>query len=567
MKILFVSGYQKSRWSLDTWIESGAGGTEYMLMKLSHYFNLNGHDVVVTGEVENGIFEGVEYIDYETLPSKYLNQHFDVVVCTNYIHYIPELEQHGITYDKSYFWIHNNEYYPWWNGVSIDNDGYDLLLDDRMTNIIMVSNYQRNLFVSKHPELEDKVKVVPNGIDLSDWDSVSTMDISKIPNRFIYSSAPDRGLRSLLRMWPKIKEVYTDATLVVTTPPYALDWYNEYKDDLDGVTFYDGLRPDLLYQEISKAEYWLYPSKYDETFCITALEMMSGGVKILTTDTGNLVSLIQGCGVMISSSKEESEIEKSLILELGRLKNSPSLVETNLKNAKNKVKQFDLPIIYNKWMDLIENKVMPERLHPELYTYYDNKSEWVNKFITYSARTKEWDLITDEPFINTFSFPLFTPEFCRMIREEAEYSKSWTVDRHEHYPTTDMVLQTIGMHDIYMEVLREYVMPLSIYMWALEGRGWDNLESENFLAKYIPSAQGHLSIHHDMSDITCLVQLSDLDEYEGGGTWFRRQKQLLKNPIGYVTIHPGNITHKHGARAVTEGTRYIIVSFMKNLER
>jgi len=208
-----------------------------------------------------------------------------------------------------------------------------------------------------------------------------------------------------------------------------------------------------------------------------------------------------------------------------------------------------------------------DKLHPELYTYYDDPDAWKSRFITYSARTKEWELIVDEPFMNTFSFPLFTAEFCRMIREEAEHSNSWTVDRHENYPTTDMVLQTIGMHDIYMEILREFVMPVSIYMWALEGEGWDNLTTENFLARYTPDAQGHLSIHHDMSDITCLVQLSDLDEYEGGGTWFRRQRKLLKNGIGYVSIHPGNITHKHGARAVTDGTRYIVVSFMRNTKR
>ena len=169
--------------------------------------------------------------------------------------------------------------------------------------------------------------------------------------------------------------------------------------------------------------------------------------------------------------------------------------------------------------------------------------------------------------MNTFTFPLFTSEFCKMIREEAEHANSWTVDRHEFYPTTDMILQTIGMHGIYMEVLREFVMPVSKYMWALDGEGWDDLQSENFLARYTPDAQGHLSIHHDSSDITCLVQLSDLDEYEGGGTWFRRQRELVKNGIGYVTIHPGNITHKHGARAVTEGARYIIVSFMKNPKR
>ena len=564
MKVLFVSGYQKTKWSLDTWIRDGAGGTEYMVLKLAHYFGLNGHDVVVTGEVENGNYEGVEYADYDLLSKKYKDSNFDIVICTNYIHYILELEANNITYDKSYFWIHNNEYYPWWNGLTLDNDGYDLFLDDRMTNIILVSNYQKELFVKKYPNLESKVKVIPNGIDLSDWDGISN---KKVPNRFIYSSAPDRGLKNLLRMWPKIKEIYNDATLVVTSPPYALSWYNEYKDDLDGVTFYDGLSPYKLYTEISKAEYWLYPSKYDETFCITALEMMMGGVKILTTDTGNLLSLVQGCGIIQPSSKSDSELEKSLLLEIGRLKKSPSLSEKILGNSKNKVKQFDFPKIYKKWIDLIEFKSMPEKLHPELYSYYDDSHKWKQRFITYSAKTKEWDLVVDEPFINTFSFPLFTDEFCRLIREEAEYADAWTVDRHENYPTTDMVLQTIGMHDIYMEVLKEYVMPLAIHMWELEGKGWDTLNSENFLARYTPDTQGHLSIHHDMSDITCLVQLSDLEEYEGGGTWFRRQKQLVKNNIGYVTLHPGNITHKHGARAVTSGTRYIIVSFMRNTER
>jgi len=75
-----------------------------------------------------------------------------------------------------------------------------------------------------------------------------------------------------------------------------------------------------------------------------------------------------------------------------------------------------------------------------------------------------------------------------------------------------------------------------------------------------------INVIHDRADITCLIQLSDLDEYEGGGTWFRRQKQLVKSPIGYATLHPGNITHKHGARATTKGTRYIVVSFMENRE-
>ena len=40
----------------------------------------------------------------------------------------------------------------------------------------------------------------------------------------------------------------------------------------------------------------------------------------------------------------------------------------------------------------------------------------------------------------------------------------------------------------------------------------------------------------------------------------------IVNPkeIGMATLHPGNITHKHGARPTTSGTRYVVVSFITN---
>jgi len=202
-----------------------------------------------------------------------------------------------------------------------------------------------------------------------------------------------------------------------------------------------------------------------------------------------------------------------------------------------------------------------------LYSFKEDETKWLERFLTYDARIRDWELISDELFDGCFNFPLFTPEFCKMIREEAEHSKKWTTNRHEYYPTTDMLLTELGLDEIYYKVLKEFVAPFTIYKFGLDGDGWKDMSSENFLARYNTTTQGHLSIHHDMSDITCLVQLSDIDEYEGGGTWFWRQKKLVKAPIGYCTIHPGNITHKHGARPVRKGQRYIIVSFMKNLKR
>jgi GR25 family glycosyltransferase involved in LPS biosynthesis len=204
-------------------------------------------------------------------------------------------------------------------------------------------------------------------------------------------------------------------------------------------------------------------------------------------------------------------------------------------------------------------------LHPELYQYWNDTSAWHRKFLVPGLIKKEWDLFVDEEFDGAFVYPLFTKEFCKMIIEEAEHAKVWTFARHEFYPTTDFVLTEIGFDKIYYDLLWEFVMPMAIHKYGLEGKGWDQLTAESFLARYTPDTQGHLSIHHDNSHITALVNLSEKDEdYTGGGTWFWRQKTLSKPPQGYVSVHPGNITHKHGARPVLSGKRYIIVSFMKN---
>jgi hypothetical protein len=63
-------------------------------------------------------------------------------------------------------------------------------------------------------------------------------------------------------------------------------------DGLEDVEWKANLCPYDLKLEIAKAEYWIYCSEYVETYCITALEMMLGRVKIMTNGPGNLMSLI-----------------------------------------------------------------------------------------------------------------------------------------------------------------------------------------------------------------------------------------------------------------------------------
>jgi GR25 family glycosyltransferase involved in LPS biosynthesis len=197
----------------------------------------------------------------------------------------------------------------------------------------------------------------------------------------------------------------------------------------------------------------------------------------------------------------------------------------------------------------------------ELYDILD-WDKWTKKYLNPLLMNGEYDLITDEPAPHVYVFPLFTEIFCKQLVALSEQF-DWTTDRHKFYPTTDNLLSVLRMDQIYNKVINEFVRPYAIDRYKLDGTDWNVLRDESFIIKYPHDKQAHLGVHHDYSNITTLVNLNP-GEFEGGGTYFPRYKTNV-NPkqMGVATLHPGNITHKHGARAVTKGTRYVVVSFIK----
>jgi len=130
-----------------------------------------------------------------------------------------------------------------------------------------------------------KVNVINYGIEKN-----NTI-VEKLRNNFIYSSFPNRGLVVLLRMWPQIKEIIPDATLSVYCD-LQQEWVNrvapemliEIKESINqkDITNYGWVDKSTLMQAWNKAEYWLYPCIFEETFCLTALEAAISRVLPLT---------------------------------------------------------------------------------------------------------------------------------------------------------------------------------------------------------------------------------------------------------------------------------------------
>lgn len=291
MRILFWTGYAKAKWNKGTWENNGIGGSEYCVIKLADYLDTEGYDVTITGDVYDGNWYGVEYKHHTNLKQ---GDHYDVVIAINYIHYHKHLEELNITFDKNIFWLHNEEPFRWYKGGVIEDIKSEL---DKIDVIVGVSRFHANIIKDKlkalnytHPKNDTYIRFIDNAIDLNDYTNLNKVD--KIKNRIIWTSSPDRGLELILNNWDDWKQQVPDLSLEICCPPYALDWFKRDITELKDVNWRGSLDPKALKHEIMKAEWWVYQSDYTETYCISALEMMMGNVKIITNSPGNLEYLV-----------------------------------------------------------------------------------------------------------------------------------------------------------------------------------------------------------------------------------------------------------------------------------
>ena len=67
MKILIWTGYHNPWLSKKNWVKKGGGGTEYCYIKLAEALVKKGHNVVVSGLVDEAVNSGVHYIPLEQL--------------------------------------------------------------------------------------------------------------------------------------------------------------------------------------------------------------------------------------------------------------------------------------------------------------------------------------------------------------------------------------------------------------------------------------------------------------------------------------------------------------------
>ncbi|XP_048885133.1 multifunctional procollagen lysine hydroxylase and glycosyltransferase LH3 [Brienomyrus brachyistius] len=212
-------------------------------------------------------------------------------------------------------------------------------------------------------------------------------------------------------------------------------------------------------------------------------------------------------------------------------------------------------------------------LYPDMWQIFDNPVDWKEKYIhdKYSAIFDDDTNFIEQPCPDVYWFPALSDRMCDELVETMEHNGQWSGGKHkderlaggyENVPTVDIHMNQIGFEKEWLKYLKEYIVPVVEKLYP--GYYSKARAIMNFVVRYRPDEQPFLRPHHDSSTYTINIALNHKGkDFQGGGSRFLRYNCQVETPRkGWSFMHPGRLTHYHEGLPTTQGTRYIMVSFI-----
>lgn len=293
-RIIFYCGHTTENWSPLSINRGGIGGSETAVVEIAKRFAADGWRVDVYGSpgADEGEHGDVGYWDWDRLGS---DESADVLVGWRN----PAAHELPVKARARLLWLHD------WNGA----DAWTPHLP-KWDRVLGVSATHRDFLAEAYGLPRETVGYVPNGIDLGRFDPT----IRKIPFSAIYASSPDRGLLTLLDLWPKIAG---DEPTALLTVAYGLDSidamiragrrdYLPFRElvlaklkSTHRVEYVGRLPQDELAKRYCQSVAWTYPSDFCETNCISAAEAMAGGCIPVCSSIGATKETVGNGGLVV----------------------------------------------------------------------------------------------------------------------------------------------------------------------------------------------------------------------------------------------------------------------------
>lgn len=318
-----------------TWEGRGTGGAEASLILWSREMAALGHRVEIYNKPEkHGEQNGVHYFRIgEYRHSDYADV---VIVFRNPISYIPQINAAVKIFwscDQYTIGNFNRNVFPYYDKV------------------ICISQFHKDYFLETYSKASnEQIEVIDLGVNLSDY----RQPVEKMPGKLLFCSVPHRGLLRLIPIFKKVKARVPMAQLYITSD-YTL-WGVENPDnssfydmtyDVRGIKMLGKVSRKELVHHQNTSEIMVYPSEYDENFCVSAAECMAAGALPIVFPRAALKTTVGDDGILVDDDKEMEE----KIVHL--LSNSKELEELQEKTRMSARRRFDWEKLAKHWEQLL----------------------------------------------------------------------------------------------------------------------------------------------------------------------------------------------------------------------
>jgi hypothetical protein len=373
-KILFYVGHSLPdyKWNKTLSLTTPMGGSEKALSYLIGLFPKK-YDIYVCGDVVEEDVDNIHFIQFDKIKNLTDNNDFHTIIMSRYIEC---LTNYNFNCYKLYIWAHDTVI----RSLATNPEYRDVntvinYCENKLDGCICLTNWHKEYFSMNYKNLKHKTIVINNGIEIKNFPAPQP----KIKNTFIYTSRSERGLHKVLELWKSISISLPDAHLNIASYNVFPDPNNSNDLALEkemkkysNITHLGKLVEKDLYDLMNTSEYWLYPTNFFETSCITAMEMLKSRVICLYYPIGGLVDTMNNHGIQLVEGEEVNQIirltesEKQDIIVKGEK-------YADTCSWENRYKQWDELLFYYQHNKMSQPKILNLILYSMNETSSDNE--------------------------------------------------------------------------------------------------------------------------------------------------------------------------------------------------
>jgi glycosyltransferase involved in cell wall biosynthesis len=329
MKIRLYSSLTFEPWDWTNAERVGIGGSETHQIQVARRLAARGHDVVSyapvpwTGEREH---QGVRWRNFLTAdftePAAWIIAR-DPIALESF----PD-DRDGFTV----LFLAQDSYYDTWRA------GVHSQLVDRYLALCPAHLAACRV---RDPSLAGALVLSANGIDVEAMAAQEAVEgwPARDPAKLVYASSPDRGLASLLGMFPRIRERVPAASLEVY---YGFDNVDKIAGprricaqrekarvlgllDQPGVTWLGRAPQPDLWRAWRSAGLWCHPTNFAETSCITSMEAQALGAIPITRPVWALAHNVRHGWLIDGNAEEDALVQARYVDAIAQLATDTAL--------------------------------------------------------------------------------------------------------------------------------------------------------------------------------------------------------------------------------------------------